>query len=74
MIYLEVVYVNDKLRGEKEEDKNRNTWKTMWEGAHKGVYKLEVPLIKGIRKDLMIHTKLSKWNYRWNNHVTCFPN
>lgn len=41
MIYLEVVYVNDKLSGEKEEDKNRNTWKTRWDGAHKGVYKLE---------------------------------
>lgn len=61
MIYQEMVYVNDGLNSEKEEDENRNTEKMRWVGLPKGVYELEDTPACGNRKDLrMTYPKLSR--------------
>lgn len=61
MIHQEMVYVNDELNSEKEEDKNRNTEKMRWEGLPKVVYELEDTPACGNKKDLrMTYPKLSK--------------
>lgn len=52
--------VNEELRSEKEEDKNRNTGNMRWAGPQKGAYQLENTIYEN-RNDLrMTHTKLSK--------------